>query len=122
MKIEDFKEDFPDVKVQELTSKEILPRKEVQNIVLQMCNMMEFGLIYFEHRGKSIKVYTSYDLYHFAQKLKPGYQIKINNIDYEVVSEVPFFVSNTLCLRLKAGELEDVYDIADLYKCQNEEG
>lgn len=122
MKIEDFKEDFPDVKVQELTSKVILPRKEVQNIVLQMCKMMEFGLIYFENWDKSIKVYTSDDLYHFSQKLKPGYQIKINNIDYEVVSDEPFFVSNTLCLRLKAGELEDVYDIADLYKYQNMEG
>ena len=122
MRIEDFKKDFPDVKVQKLISKEILPRQEIQNIVLQMCKMMKFGLITFENRAKSITVYTSYDLYHFAQKLKPGYQIKINNIDYEVVSEVPFFVSNTLCLRLKAGELEDVYDIADLYKCQNEEG
>lgn len=122
MRIEDFKEDFPDVKVQKLTTKKILPRKEIQNLVLQMCKMMEFGLITFENRAKSITVYTSYDLYDFAQKLKPGYQIKINNIDYEVVSEVPFFVSNTLCLWLKAGELEDVYDIADLYKYQNMEG
>ncbi len=122
MRIEDFKKDFPDVKVQKLISKEILPRQEIQNIVLQMCKMMEFGLITFENRAKSITVYTSYDLYHFAQNLKPGYQIKINNINYEVVSEVPFFVSNTLCLRLKAGELEDVYDIADLYRYQNEKG
>lgn len=122
MRIEDFKKDFPDVKVQKLISKEILPRQEIQNIVLQMCKMMEFGLITFENRAKSITVYTSYDLYHFTQNLKPGYQIKIHNIDYEVVSEVPFFVSNTLCLRLKAGELEDVYDIADLYRYQNEKG
>lgn len=56
---EDFIKKFPDIKVQQFETETILSKQEIMDIVEQATRSMDMGLVYYEHCGCNITVFTS---------------------------------------------------------------
>ena len=56
---EDFIKKFPDIKIQQFETETILSKQEIMNIVEQATQSMDMGLVYYEHCGCNITVFTS---------------------------------------------------------------
>lgn len=76
---EDFIKKFPDIKVQQFETDTILSKQEIMDIVEQATKSMDMGLVYYEHCGCNITVFTSDKMKAELAKMLPGYQVKDPN-------------------------------------------
>lgn len=108
---EDFIKKFPDIKVQQFETESILSKQEIMDIVEQSTKSMDMGLVYYEHCGCNITVFTSDKMKTELQKMIPGYKVKEPNTG-EVVTVVSdkFIVCGNYCVRVRFPSGEDVYD------------
>lgn len=108
---EDFIKKFPDIKVQQFETDTILSKQEIMDIVEQATKSMDMGLVYYEHCGCSITVFTSDKMKAELAKMLPGYQVKDPNTGETgtIVSE-KFIVCGNYCVRVVFPSGEDVYD------------
>lgn len=53
---EDFIKKLPDIKVQQFETETILSKQEIMDIVEQVTQSMDMGLVYYEHCGCNITV------------------------------------------------------------------
>lgn len=115
---EDFIKKYPDVALQQLSSKVVLSRAEKEKIVEGMCKSLGTGLVYYESRGKKIKVFTSYRLKDELDKMVPGYEVTDPNTGQVgiVISEEPNLLGREMCVRVKFGNASDWYGVDYLIK------
>ena len=73
---EDFIKKFPDIKVQQFETETILSKQEIMDIVEQATRSMDMGLVYYEHSGCDITVFTSEKMKIELAKMVPGYKVK----------------------------------------------
>lgn len=108
-----FKKKFPDVKVQRLETKTVLSKREIEKIVINMCNLCGFGLLYFESSGKKITVYTSEKMKKELENMKKGAELKVHTEDGKpmiVISDEPFIIGGEYCIRIQLPNgTEDVF-------------
>lgn len=115
MKIADFKKKFPDVHVQQLETKEVLSRAEIEDTVKQFIAWFDSGLVAYESRGRNIKVFTSDKMKREMEKLKPGCEV-VHPLDGRkgtVISEV-VLIGGTPCIRVELDGKSDMYDCETL--------
>ena len=70
---EDFIKKLPDIKVQQFETETILSKQEIMDIVEQVTQSMDMGLVYYEHCGCNITVFTSDKMKAELAKMVPGY-------------------------------------------------
>ena len=98
---EDFIKKFPDIKVQQFETESILSKQEI----------MDMGLVYYEHCGCNITVFTSDKMKTELQKMIPGYKVKEPNTgEVGTVVSDKFIVCGNYCVRVRFPSGEDVYD------------
>ena len=114
--INTFKSDFPDIQRQVVETSLVMPRHEIEKIVLGLCEFSETGLVYYESSGKKITVYTSDELRQWLNSLCAGDVIAFNGEDLEVVDAKPVLICGTLCIRCSNDKSSDQYDCVELYK------
>lgn len=108
---EDFIKKFPDIKVQQFETETILSKQEIMDIVEQATKSMDMGLVYYEHCGCNIIVFTSDKMKAELAKMVPGYQVKEPNTEeVGIVVSDKFIVCGNYCVRVKFPSGEDVYD------------
>lgn len=107
-----FKKKFPDVKVQKLETECVFSKSEVNKVVIDMCTMCGFGLIYFEYNRKIITVYTSEKMKRALDGMCKGEVLLDENTGQlvKIISDKPFIVGGEYCIRIlfPNGE-EDIY-------------
>lgn len=110
-----FKKKFPDVKVQRLETLGVLSKKRVEEIVIQMCQTMEFGLIYYEYCRKWITVYTSNKMKKQLASMQINAELMDKNTGEKVtvISENPFLVCGEYCVRVMFPNGK-----TDVYSCE----
>lgn len=114
MNIADFKKKFPDVKLQLLETEEIISRRDIEEVVVNMTRSMGMGLIYYESRGKKIKVFTSDKMKQMQDKMVPGYRVKNKNTGMEgtVIDENLYIICGSPCVKVRMDDgYEDAYDV-----------
>ena len=72
---EDFIKKLPDIKVQQFETETILSKQEIMDIVEQVTQSMDMGLVYYEHCGCNITVFTSDKMKAELAKMVPGYKV-----------------------------------------------
>ena len=108
---EDFIKKFPDIKVQQFETESILSKQEIMDIVEQSTKSMDMGLVYYEHCGCNITVFTSDKMKTELQKMIPGYKVKEPNTgEVGTVVSDKFIVCGNYCVRVRLPSGEDVYD------------
>lgn len=110
-----FKKKFPDVHVQKLQTAVVFSRKQVEETVLNMCNSLGVGLIYYGYSNKWITVYTSKKMKKALDSMKPGTEVfhEHYGVYGKVVSEEPFIICGELCIRVDFGGFPE----AGVYSC-----
>ena len=113
MKIADFKKKFPDVHVQQLETKAVLSREEIEDTVKQFMQWFGSGLVAYESRGRDIKVFTSNKMKREMEKLKPGCEVThpLDGRKGIVTGEVTL-ICGTPCIRVEFDGKSDMYDCA----------
>lgn len=114
MNKKDFKKKFPDVKLQQLTTEYVFSRAKVEDTVLKMIKGLDTGLVYYEYDSKTIKVFTSDTFKLRLEGLKKGDRVlhQHRGIIGTVVSEEPFPICGSLCIRVDFDGKIDAYDCA----------
>lgn len=108
---QDFLKKFPDVQVQQFQTKTVLSKQEIMDIVEQAVKSMDMGLVYYEHCGCDITVFTSDKMKAELDKMVTGCRVTDPNTGETgtVVSD-KFIVCGNYCVRVKFPSGEDVYD------------
>ena len=108
---QDFIKKFPDIKVQQFETETILSKQEIMDIVEQATQSMDMGLVYYEHCGCNITVFTSDKMKAELAKMVPGYQVTDPNtgVTGTIVSE-KYIVCGNYCVRVEFPSGTDVYD------------
>lgn len=111
MKIADFKKKFPDVHVQQLETKTVLSRTEIEDTVKQFIAWFGSGLVAYESKGRNIKVITSDKMKHGLEQLKPGCEVThpLDGRKGIVMGEIAL-VCGTPCIRVEFDGKSDMYD------------
>ena len=107
-----FKKKFPDVKLQQLTTVYVLSRAKVEETVLKLVKGLETGLVYYEYANKTIKVFTS-DVFKLRlDRMKKGDTVlhPRRGLVGTVLSEEPFPMCGSLCIRVDFDGSTDAYD------------
>lgn len=107
-----FKKKFPDIAVQTLTTMYVLSRAEIEKTVLQMCNSMQTGLVYYSCSGRTITAYTSDKMRVELEKMVSGHQLtdpRTGKIA-TVVSEHPYVMCGSMCVTVDFGTGAESYD------------
>jgi hypothetical protein len=112
MNKKDFQKKFPDVMLQQLTTAFVFSRAKVEETVLKLIKGLDTGLVYYEYDSKTIKVFTSDTFKNCLDGLKKGDQVLNQNtgIVGTVISEVPFLISGSLCIRVDFDGNVDAYN------------
>lgn len=108
----DFKKKFPDVKLQQLVTEFVFSRAKVEETVLKLVKGLDTGLVYYEYDGRTIKVFTS-DTFKFRLGcMKKGDTVlhQHRGIIGTVISDEPFIICGSLCIRVEFDGKEDAYD------------
>lgn len=107
-----FKKRFPDIAVQTLTTKYVLSRADIEKTVLQMCDSMQTGLVFYSCSGRTITAYTSDKMRIELEKMVPGYKMLDPNkgIIATVVSEHPYVMCGSMCVTVDFGAGPESYD------------
>lgn len=114
--INTFKSDFPDIKKQVLESFQVMPRHQIEEVVLDLCRGMDTGLVYYASSGRKITVYTSYMFGEWLDSLDTDTIIAFNGQELKVVDAKPVLICGSLCIRCSDGKSSDQYDCVELYK------
>ena len=108
---EDFIKKFPDVQIQHFETDTILSKQQIMDIVEQAVKPMNMGLVYYEHCGCNITVFTSDKMKAELIKMVPGNQVtEPNTGELGIVVSDKFIVCGNYCIRVKFPSGEDVYD------------
>lgn len=100
-----FKKQFPDVTVQKLQTAVVFSRQKVEDTVLQMCDSLGLGLLYYQYSNKWITIYTSDKMKKALDQMISGAEVyyKHNDAYGKVVSEKPFVICGELCILVDFG-------------------
>ncbi len=108
---DDFIEEFPDVCCQHLIMDKVYSLKELDKAVINVTQMMNTGLVYYQHSGKKVTIFTSVEFKKRLDKLVAG--AKVRTIDGRaaiIESEKPYIICGSLTVRATVGIETDVYD------------
>lgn len=110
-----YQKKFPDVKIQKLQTEVVFSRKEVEETVIQMCNSMNLGLVYYEYTNRWIRIYTSGKMKKALDGMVQGAELLDPNTNqiFKVLSEAPYIVCGELCV-----EVELPNGKTDVYSCE----
>lgn len=111
MNKQDFKKQFPDVCMQDITFESILSRGMIENKVLELVAGLDTGLITYESSGKKLKIFTSDRLKASLENMVKGYQVLDQNtgLTGTITSDKPFMSSCEMCVRVEFGVNSDIY-------------
>lgn len=106
------KKKFPDVKLQKLTTEYVFSRAKVEETVLKLVKGLDTGLVYYEYDSKTIKVFTSDVFKRRLERMKKGDAVlhQHRGIVGTVLSEEPFPMCGSLCIRVDFDGSIDAYD------------
>lgn len=112
MKKTDFKKKFPDVKLQQLTTEYVFSRAKVEETVLKLVKGLDTGMVFYEYDSKTIKVFTSDRFKQNLESMKKGDTVlhQHRGIIGTVLSEEPFPMCGSLCIRVDFDGSTDAYD------------
>lgn len=98
----DFIKKFPDVKVQQFETFNILSKKEIMNIIEQAMTSLNMGLIYYHSSGKKITCFTSDKMKAALDKMVKGAKLTDPNTNEEgtVTSDKPFLMGGEYCVNV----------------------
>lgn len=110
----DFIKKFPDIKVQQFETEYVLSKHEIMDIVEQATKSMNMGLVYYEHRGCSITVFTSDKMKAELAKMVLGFQVTDPNTNEEgiITSDKPFLMGGEYCVNI------DFLSDSGAYSCE----
>ena len=103
MNEKDFQKKFPDVKLQELETKVVLSRAQVQECVIGLIRLLDTGLLYYDYSSRTIRVFTSDKIKAEIDKMIPG---KVGTI----ISGEPFIICGQMCVTVDFDGNKDAYD------------
>lgn len=110
MKKSDFVILYPDVAMQEIEFKYVMPRKEVEGTLLAMSRFLGTGLLAYQGSGKNFKAFTSVRFHQFKERMVKGaIMFDLNGDRHEVVSDSPFMCGGEFCVRTSHAGKEDTY-------------
>lgn len=111
MNKQNFKKQFPDVCIQDITFDDILSRSVIESKVLELVSGLDTGLITYESSGRKLKVFTSDRLKASLENMVKGYQVLDQNtgLTGTVTSDQPFICGCEMCVRVDFGKSSDVY-------------
>ena len=107
-----FKKKFPDVELQELTTKVVLGRTQVQECVIGLIKSLDTGLLYYDYSNRTIRVFTSDKMKSEIEKMTSGSQVthphsgKVGTI----ISDEPFLICGQMCVTVDFDGNKDSYD------------
>jgi hypothetical protein len=112
MNKENFRKKFPDIKLQQLTTAFVFSRAKVEETVLKLVEGLDTGLLYYEYDSKTIKVFTSDTFQTRLESMKQGDSVVLPNLGFKgtVMSEKPFLICGSLCIRVDFDGDVDAYD------------
>lgn len=105
MNKQDFIKKYPDVALQEMTTRGIISRAEIEKAVEGLCDALDTGLVSYESRGTRIKVFTSYRMKKKLGELVAGSTVTDPNTGQTgtVVSESPVLMAREMVVRVDFG-------------------
>lgn len=112
MNKKDFQKKFPDVKLQELETKVVLSRAQVQECVIGLVKSLDTGLVYYDYSCRTIRAFTSDKMKSEIDRMLPGYQVvnlhtgKVG----KVISDEPFIICGQMCVTVDFEGKKDAYD------------
>lgn len=100
------------MKLQKLTTEYIFSRAKVEETVLKLVKGLDTGLVYYEYDSKTIKVFTSDVFKRRLERMKKGDAVlhQHRGIVGTVLSEEPFPMCGSLCIRVDFDGSIDAYD------------
>ena len=112
MNKKDFQKKFPDVKLQELETKVVLSRAQVQDCVIGLIRSLDTGLLYYDYSCKTIRVFTSDKIKAEIDKMTPGYQVVHPHTGKvgKIISYEPFIICGQMCVTVDFESKKDAYD------------
>ena len=107
-----FQKKFPDVKLQELETKVVLSRAQVQECVVGLIRSLDTGLLYYDYSGRTIRVFTSDKIKEEIDKMIPGYQVIHPHTKKTgtIISDEPFIICGQMCVTVDFDGKKDAYD------------
>lgn len=85
--------------------------KELDQAVLNVTQLMNTGLVYYQHNGKKVSLFTSVDFKKRLDKLIAGAKVMTRDGRVAIIdSEKPYIVCGSLTVRATVGTETDVYD------------
>ena len=108
----DFQKKFPDVKLQELETKVVLSRAQVQECVIGLIRSLDTGLLYYDYSCKTIRVFTSDKIKAEIDKMTPAYQVTHPHTGKvgKIISDDPFIICGQMCVTVDFEGKKDAYD------------
>lgn len=111
MTIDDFIEVHPDICSLKITMDHIYPHKKLDDRVMEICDIMNTGLVFYEHRAKTLTIFTSRQYKKILDSLTPGSKFLTHDHREAVIeSDKPYLVCGELCVRASIDGHSDVYD------------
>ena len=108
---DDFIEEFPDICCQHIIMDKIYSLKELDQAVLYVTQLMNTGLVYYQHSGKKVTIFTSVDFRKRLEKLVAGAKVMTRDGRVAIIeSEKPYLVCGSLTVGATVGIETDVYD------------
>lgn len=105
-----FKKKFPDVELQELTTKVVLDRTQVQECVIGLIKSLDTGLLYYDYSNRTIRVFTSDKMKSEIEKMTSGSQVTHSGKVGTIISDEPFLVCGQMCVTVDFDGNKDAYD------------
>ena len=113
-----FIKNFPDVKVQKLTTKHVESRASVEKIVKEFIWLFNSGLLYYEYSGKKLTIYTSEIMQDFLSTLTKGAKVTDCNTGEvgTIVSDGWFIHSCYPSVTVEFGNSKELYTCEFFFK------
>lgn len=107
----DFKEEFPDICCQHIIMDKVYSHKELDQAVLNITQLMNTGLVYYQHSRKKVTIFTSVEFKKRLDKLISGAKVMTRDDRVAIIeSEKPYLVCGSLTVRATVRIETDVYD------------
>ena len=107
----DFIEKYPDVKVQNITTKFVFSSNQIENLVSEVTQSLDTAPISYEHSGKKITIFTSDKFKNAIEHFTQGSAVTDPNTDAVgvITSDKPFYVCGELCVEVRFSDSSDTY-------------
>lgn len=101
-----FKKQFPDIAIQKLKTSVVFSRQKVEDTVLQMCDSLGVGLLYYRYSNRWITVYSSKKMKDSLDQMVLGADVYHTQYKVygKVTSEKPFVICGELCILVDFGD------------------